>query len=313
VWLATNKNSLMSTPYALKVFSKYDLISSDEVQSIIREKEILQQLRYHPFIAQLHASFQNDDFLFLVQEFCQGGELFSLMNSTSSNCLPENHASFYALCIADALEFMHVQHHIVYRDLKPENIMLDAKGYPKLIDMGYAKELFADCDYVSSTFCGTPRYVSPEMIASAGSSFGVDHWALGILVNEMLFGYNPFFAEDMDQMELFECICHNEFTPLPGSATNDAINLIAALLAKEPSQRLGRSCTGGTSICKHPWFRFLDLTAMRYCRVPAPWIPSVIEPLDTKCFDDWTNVLDDRFTQDYPKLTRREAAVFDAF
>jgi serine/threonine protein kinase len=315
VWLVTDKSSLPKTVFALKVMSKYDLVSSNEVPSVFREKEIMQQLQGHPFIAQLHASFQSENLLFLLQEFCQGGELFSLMHTSSNphRSLTESQAAFYALGIADALEFMHIQHHIAYRDLKPENILLDAEGYPKLIDMGYAKVLSADHDFVSTTFCGTPRYVAPEMILSVGSSFDVDHWALGILLYEMIFGCNPFFTEGMDQMELFECICQVELDIAPNVCSKDMVNLIGGLLAKDPCQRLGRSVAGGESICEHSSLHHFDLATLRKKQTPAPWIPNIRNSLDTDSFDDWTDKLDDITIQTFPKLTKREAAMFVTF
>jgi Protein kinase domain len=318
VWLVTDQRNLLSnTAYALKAVSKYDLITADEVHSIVSEKEIMQQLSFHPFIAQLHASFQNETHLFLLQEFCQGGELFSLMHPPSApvdHCLPESQACFYTLCIADALEYMHVQHSIVYRDLKPENVMLDGKGYPKLIDMGYAKRLRPEEDYISFTFCGTPRYVAPEMIAAQGSSFGVDHWALGILLHEMMLGQNPFFTEDMDQMELFESICHDEIGVLPERCSTDVSSLIVSLLTKGPDHRIGLTITGrGRSICRHPTFSHFDLVAMKRKQIRAPWVPQLKDDLNAELFDDFNDDVADFMFQDHPKLTRREAALFESY
>lgn len=316
VWLVSEKKSTEKTAFALKVHSKYDLITAGEVDTIIREKKIMQMLQHHPFIVQLHASFQDENLVYMLQDFCQGGELFSVMHNAGNNgSLPEHQAAFYTLCIADALHHMHsAPNNIVYRDLKPENIMLDRQGYPKLIDMGYAKVLTADTDYKTFTFCGTPRYAAPETVASSGcsSSFGVDNWALGVLVYEMLLGESPFYWEGIDEASLFVSIAEDDYPAVSSpeaTVSADAVDLIAGLLIKDPSQRLGVS---DNDICQHAWLRSMDLAAMRRKQVPAPWVPNVHSVLDAGCFDDWDE-LDDRITQNHPKLMTKEAALFDAF
>jgi serine/threonine protein kinase len=227
-----------------------------------------------------------------------------------SVCLPEHQAAFYTLCIADALAFMHDKIKLVYRDLKPENIMIDAQGYPKLIDMGYAKILTPETDNKTFTFVGTPRYLAPEAVASAGSSFGVDHWALGILVYEMLTGENPFYYEGLGDTSLFQSIAEDSYPVLPETVSTEASRLIVGLLTKDPSQRLGSGSEN--DILQHAWLQTMDLATLRRKQVAAPWIPQVKDALDTSCFDNWDD-LQDRVTQAHPRLTAKEAALFENF
>jgi serine/threonine protein kinase len=103
--------------------------------------------------------------------------------------MDEELARFYVACIALALDYLHGER-IVYRDLKPENVFIDASGYIKLGDFGFAKALNdANKTY---TFCGTPGYVAPENILAHGYNYSVDWWGLGVLMYVLLTGRQPF-------------------------------------------------------------------------------------------------------------------------
>merc|ERR1719201_630003 len=94
--------------------------------------------------------------------------------------------------------------------MKPENVLVSSDGYLCVIDMGFAKRVPFIDDGVEHehtyTMCGTPEYMAPEFILQTGHNHGVDYWALGVLVYEMLFGVTPFLPEDEDRGELFKNI-----------------------------------------------------------------------------------------------------------
>lgn len=283
VWLASSPED--DRVYALKRLSKFDILCEDQVESVINEKLIMLHL-HHPFIVQLRASFQDESYLYLLQDFCQGGELFSLLHKETPICLPEESCRFYVACIADALWYMHCQD-IVYRDLKPENVMLNHKGYPILIDLGYAKLL--PPDQKSYTLCGTPKYLSPEMVEGVGHSHAVDYWALGIVLYELASGEHPFeFWADMDELTLYGSIAEAEYMELPEESklSVEGRQVLDRLLIKTPTARLGALNESPThnGVLAHPWMSGVNLTSLRRQTVVAPWVPALNGSLDDSHF-----------------------------
>ena len=156
------------------------------------EKKILSAVD-HPFIVKLYSTFHDARKLYMLLEFVQGGELFAVVHTTKTDGIPDAQAKFYAAGIILALGYLHKKD-IAYRDLKPENCLIDAHGYPKLIDFGFAKVL-APGD-TSHTMCGTAEYLAPEQVQGHGHTRAVDYWAFGVLCYEMLTGVSPFVDAD---------------------------------------------------------------------------------------------------------------------
>lgn len=135
-------------------------------------------------------------------EFVQGGEIFRLLRR--ENYFPNDVALFYITEIVIALEYLHSKS-IAYRDLKPENLLIASDGHLKITDFGFAKKITER----SYTLCGTPEYLAPEIIMNKGHNYGVDWWAMGILLFEMLAGYPPFY--DTNPYEVYRKITKGYF------------------------------------------------------------------------------------------------------
>jgi serine/threonine protein kinase/CRP-like cAMP-binding protein len=280
VWLVAadifhTGDSNLRQKFALKSQHKVDeLRGKDAAEAIRREIDIMRDIQ-HSQVVDLVQTFEDEENLYMLVGLIPGGELWDRVYQETdsgdwSSGLSEEHAKFYTMVIADTLGFIHSRQYI-YRDLKPENVMIDSDGYPVIVDFGCSKH----CPDQTFTFCGTPNYVSPEIIKNAGHNRCVDHWALGITLYEMITGENPFYFDGMDQVTLYDCICQEpHFALTIGKGhSSDLIDLVDQLLEKDPANRLGMQAGGIDDILEHPWFEGLDLRRIRAKRWPAPWKP----------------------------------------
>lgn len=283
VWLVSHKRT--GKPYALKMLSKREIIGHHQVEGVIREKNIMSSVD-HPCVVNLIATFQDERSLYMLIELVQGGELFSVIHTETRDGIPNANSRFYAACILESLSHLH-HRHISYRDLKPENILIDGLGYCVLVDLGFAK-IVMDKTY---TLCGTPEYLAPEIILSKGHDKGVDYWAFGVLIYEMLAGRSPFYSYGTDQVSLFKRIVQVKYSFPPGGVVNEvAQDLIQRLIVRRQANRLGCLARGEMDIRDHSWFAIIDVDKLLNKKIPAPWIPQIKDPLDASHFDSYRHV-----------------------
>ena len=283
VWLVSHKKS--AQPYALKMLNKREIIGHHQVEGVIREKNIMTSIA-HPFVVNLVCTFQDDRHLYMLIELVQGGELFSVIHTETRDGIPNANSCFYAACILESLAHLH-HRHITYRDLKPENILVDAAGYCVLVDLGFAK-IVTDKTY---TLCGTPEYLAPEIILSKGHDKGVDYWAFGVLIYEMLVGRSPFYSYGTDQVSLFKRIVQVKYSFPPGGVVNEvAQDLIQRLIVRRQANRFGCLARGDMDIRDHAWFGGITTEKLLKKEIPAPWIPHIKDPLDASHFDSYAHV-----------------------
>ncbi|DBB18151.1 hypothetical protein WJX82_009716 [Trebouxia sp. C0006] len=266
--------------YALKVMHKAPILESKQIEHVLNERRILEEASSHPFCVGLVRAYQDKPCLYLLQEWVGGGELFHHLDLAGA--FDEATAMFYAANVLLALEHLHSRG-LVYRDLKPENLLLDAQGYCKVADFGFAKKIGADKTY---TICGTPDYQAPEVIMRRGTTKAADYWALGVLIFEMLVGDPPFKSLSGDPWDTFRRTLSGRFY-VPNFISESASSLICQLLQVSPERRLGSGPTGATEIKQHKWFSRLDWQAMVNKTLPAPINPKLKNPLDTSNFDSF--------------------------
>uniref|UniRef100_A0A8C4QIJ9 Protein kinase domain-containing protein n=1 Tax=Eptatretus burgeri TaxID=7764 RepID=A0A8C4QIJ9_EPTBU len=218
--------------YAIKVLQKRSIIKRKEEKHIMAERNVLLKNISHPFLVGLHYSFQTTDKLYFVLDYINGGELF--FHLQKEQCFLEPRARFYSAEIASAIGYLH-SINIVYRDLKPENILLDSEGHLKLTDFGLCKEGILPND-TTSTFCGTPEYLAPEVLQKQAYDRTVDWWCLGSVLYEMLYGLPPFYNTDTAKM--YHNILHQPLQLKP-NISNAARCILEGLLQKDRELRLG--------------------------------------------------------------------------
>ena len=199
-------------------------------------------------------------------DFCPGGELFYHLHHLGR--LTEDQSRFYISEILLGLEHLHSLD-IIYRDLKPENILLDLDGHIKITDFGLSKENIKPLDR-SYSFCGSPEYMSPEMLQGQGHGRQLDFYSLGALLYEMLTGLPPYY--DSNRSKLYQNILQEEIS-LPSYISKAGKDLLQELLHKNPDQRLG-SYNGAYDIKIHPWFKGVSWTKVKDKKAIPPYRPN---------------------------------------
>ncbi|KAK4049341.1 Serine/threonine kinase [Microbotryomycetes sp. JL221] len=288
VMLAEEKRSQQL--FAIKVLKKEFIIENDEVESTKSEKRVFLTAarERHPFLLGLHSCFQTETRIYFVMEYVSGGDL--MLHIQREQFTPRR-AKFYAAEVLLALEYFH-QNGIIYRDLKLDNILLTLDGHIKVADYGLCKE---DMWFgkTTSTFCGTPEFMAPEIILEQRYGRAVDWWAFGVLIYEMLLGQSPFRGDDED--EIFDAILEDE--PLyPIHMPKDSVSILQKLLTRDPTRRLGAGEADAAEIKAHLFFKDTNWDDIFNKRVPAPFFPAISSATDTSNFDS-------EFTSEQPTLT----------
>jgi len=262
---------------AIKILKKEVIMAKDEVTHTLTENAVLQSTQ-HPFLTGLRASFQTRDLLCFVMEYVNGGELF--FHLSKEKMFSEERTKFYIAEIVLAMTYLH-ERHIIYRDLKLENLLLDRHGNIKITDFGLCKEEIA-FGSTTTTFCGTPEYLAPEVLEDNDYGRAVDWWGVGVVMYEMLCGHLPFYNRNHEV--LFELILKEEIR-LPAHLSASAKDLLSQLLNKDPKQRLGGGERDGHDIMEHPFFFNIDWKALYDLKIPAPFVPKVSGEADVSNFD----------------------------
>lgn len=224
-------------------------VDKSHKSKILQEVKILHSLD-HPNVLKFNSWYETTAHLWLVLEYCVGGDLMTLLKQDSK--LPEDSIHDLARDLVRALQFLHSKG-IIYCDLKPSNILLDENGRTKLCDFGLSRRLSDISKTPSSQLPqakrGTPCYMAPELFQDGGvHSFASDFWALGCVLYECYVGQPPFIGKEFTQ--LVNSVLSDPTPSLPGTPSRPFVNLINSLLIKDPAERIQ-----WTEICGHAFWR----------------------------------------------------------
>ena len=283
--------------YAVKKINKNVLLKKNQVIHIRSEQQIMSKVK-SPWIVDLKASFQEDDYLYLVMEFCQGGDFMNLL--IKKDILTEKEAKFYLVELILAVESIH-KLNCIHRDIKPDNILIDKNGHIKLSDFGLAKisDNFVQSQISNNNInnkynktrpthqknyscVGTAYYVAPEVLKKTGYSEDIDWWSVGVIFFEMLVGYAPFCSEETKDV-CYRVMNWKQFLKIPDDIvlSKEAEDLIFKMI-NNSNERLGKN--GVEEIKAHPFFKNVDWENIRNSK--APFIPELENDYDTKYFEE---------------------------
>ncbi|XP_074565551.1 CBL-interacting serine/threonine-protein kinase 12-like [Curcuma longa] len=217
---------------AIKVLDKEKILQSGLAAHTKREIAILRRVR-HPNIVHLHEVMATKSKIYFVMELVRGGELFARV---AKGRLPEPAARRYFQQLVSAVAFCHARG-VYHRDLKPENLLLDDRGDLKVSDFGLsAVSDQMRQDGLFHTFCGTPAYVAPEVLARKGyDGAKADIWSCGVILFVLMAGYLPF--HDHNLMLMYRKIQKGEFRS-PRWFSADLLRLLSRLLDTNPATRI---------------------------------------------------------------------------
>ncbi|KAK2595445.1 Serine/threonine kinase [Conoideocrella luteorostrata] len=253
-----------SLSFALKYIRKDEVVKSESVRNIIRERRMLEHVN-HPFICNLRYSFQDIEYMYLVVDLMSGGDLrFHISRKTFT----EEAVRFWIAELGCALRYIHGQN-IIHRDVKPDNVLLDADGHVHLTDFNVASDIVPGRVLTSKS--GTLAYLSPEVYSGKGYNVCADWWSLGVLFYECIYNKRPFdgSSESTLSQQIQNSSPKYPVTQPPVSLT--CLYAIRAALDHNPQTRMGSTWE---SFIYNDFFKPIDFDLLEQKRIEPIFIPS---------------------------------------
>ena len=252
--------------FAMKQMSKLKIIDKRSEKSVKSERDML-ELMHHPFIINMHFSFQDTENLYIAMDLLTGGDL--RYHICKHKKFFEEQTKFFIACIILSLDYIHTNN-ILHRDLKPENLVLDSNGYMKLTDFGIAKFYKKENHRETS---GTLGYMAPEVMCGQNHTMAVDYFALGVIGYELMNGIRPYNGKN--RKEIKEKMMAKQIQvkkdQIPQGWSVESADFINRLMQRKPINRLG--LRGSIEVKEHLWFKDFDWKGLYLNKLKAPFIP----------------------------------------
>ena len=253
------KNKKNKYYYAIKALDLQQIKKENLEVCVELEKDVLLKID-HPFIMKMVKYLKNDSYIFFINEYIKGKELWEVIRDIG--LLSKEQTQFYGGSILLAIDYLHKQK-VIYRDIKPENVMVTVKGYIKIIDFGTVKEI----QDRTSTIIGTSHYMAPEITKGEGYSFQVDIWSIAICMYEFFCGKLPFGEDYDDPMDIYRAVSKEELSFPDFVKDEKFIKLMNKMLKKNPTQRLWKF----KQIKEDPYFDDFDWNKLISLSYPPPY------------------------------------------
>ena len=255
--------------YAIKALNLEQIKLESLEECVEVERDVLLKID-HPFIMKMVKYLKNDSYIFFINEYIKGKELWEVIRDIG--LLNKEQTQYYGASILLAIDYLHKQK-IIYRDIKPENVMVSVKGYIKIIDFGTVKEI----QDRTSTIIGTSHYMAPEITKGEGYSFQVDIWSIAICMYEFFCGKLPFGEDYDDPMDIYRAVSQEELT-FPSFVKDEKfMQLMNKMLRKNPTNRLWKF----KQIKEDPYFKDFDWNKLISLSYPPPYKLKMKEEKDT--------------------------------
>jgi serine/threonine-protein kinase ULK/ATG1 len=232
---------------AVKKINKKGL---DSMRSYIdREIELMKGLNHKNILKLYDVIYNNcneEENIYLILEYCPCGDLSHFLNKKGIN---EIKSKMFLKQIAEGLKYL-IDNNISHRDLKPQNILLSDENTLKITDFGFAKTI--NSEELSTTICGSPLYMAPEILNYKKYTDKADLWSVGVILYELLTGDTPYSANniyDLVRMMKYEEVIIPNYINL----TSECKHILFSLLQKDPKKRLSWD-----DFYYHPWFNTHD-------------------------------------------------------
>ncbi|OAA61060.1 Protein kinase-like domain protein [Niveomyces insectorum RCEF 264] len=250
--------------FALKYIRKDEVVRSESVRNIIRERRMLEHVN-HPFICNLRYSFQDIEYMYLVVDLMSGGDLrFHISRKTFT----EEAVQFWIAELGCALRYVHSQG-IIHRDVKPDNVLLDSDGHVHLTDFNVASDVVSGRILTSKS--GTLAYLAPEVYSGRGYDFRADWWSLGVTFYECIYNKRPFDGNTESTLNAAVQNANPRFPITSPPVSLPCLYAIRDALNPNPSKRLGATWD---SFIHHEFFSSIDFVALERKEIEPVFIPS---------------------------------------